>query len=83
MRSLMITHYCWGDEIEKNEMGGACNGYGGEEGHKQGFGGGNLRERDHLWDSGVDGIFRKWDVVLWTDLIWFRIGTGGWHLGMS
>jgi len=48
MRSLMITHYCWGDEIEKNEMGGACNGYGGEEGHKQGFGGGNLRERDHL-----------------------------------
>jgi len=32
-----------------------------------GFGGGNMRERDHLEDSGVDGrillrwIFRKWD----------------------
>jgi len=36
--------------------------------HMLGFGGGNLRERDHLGDPGVDGrimlrwIFRKWDV---------------------
>jgi len=29
----------WGDKIEKNEMGGACSTYGGEEWHKQGFGG--------------------------------------------
>jgi len=35
----------------------------------QGFGGGNLRERDHLQDPGVDGriilrrIFKKWDVT--------------------
>jgi len=33
---------------------------------------GNLRERDHLGDPGVDGriilrlIFRKWDVGVWT-----------------
>jgi len=32
---------------------------------------GNLRERDHLEDSGVDGriilrwFFRKWDIGLW------------------
>jgi len=27
-----------GDQIEKNEMGGACNTYGGEERYLQGFG---------------------------------------------
>jgi hypothetical protein len=40
---------------------------------------GNLRERDHLKDQGVDGrilrwIFSKWDVGAWTGLIWLRIG---------
>jgi hypothetical protein len=42
----------------------------------------NLRERDHLGDSGIDGrilrcIFRKWDVGIWPGLSWLRIGTGG------
>jgi len=47
---------------------------------------GNLKERDHLGDTGVDGmiilrwIFRKWDVGLWTGSIWSRIGTDGVHL---
>ena len=47
---------------------------------------GNLRERDHLGDPGVDEriilrcIFRKWDVGVWTGLMWRRIGTGGGHL---
>jgi len=47
---------------------------------------GNLRERAHLEDSGVDGriilrwIFRKWDVGSWIGPIWLRIGTGGGHL---
>jgi hypothetical protein len=36
-------------------MGGACGTYGGEETCIQGFGGRNLRERDHLEDPGVDG----------------------------
>ena len=46
--------------------------YGGEERPIQGFGGGNLREGDHLGDTGVDGRiilrwkFRKWDVGFWT-----------------
>jgi hypothetical protein len=46
---------------------------------------GNLRERDHLGDLGVDGIilrwiFRKWDVGEWTGSLWLRIGTGCGHL---
>jgi len=43
------------DEIEKNEMGGACSAYGVEEGYIQGFGGENLREIDHLEDQSVSG----------------------------
>ena len=42
VRSLMIStaHHIFfgGDKIEKNEMGGACNTYGGEERRIQGFG---------------------------------------------
>jgi len=46
-------------------MGGVSSEYGGEL--YTGLWWGNLRERDHLEDSGVDGriilswIFRKWD----------------------
>ena len=36
---LLHTEYCSGDKIEKNEMGGACSAYGGEERRIQGFGG--------------------------------------------
>jgi hypothetical protein len=45
---------------------------------------GNLRERDHLGDTGVDGrilgwIFRKWDVGVGTGLGLIRIDTSGGH----
>ena len=51
-----------------------------------GFCWGNLRERDHLKDPGVDGriilrrIFRKWNVGVWSESSWLRIRTGGGHL---
>jgi len=54
-----------GDKI-KNEMGGAW----GEA--YTGFWWGNLSERDHLGDPGLDRriilrwIFRGWDVGVWT-----------------
>jgi hypothetical protein len=46
---------------------------------------GDLRERDHLEDLGVDGrilkwIVQKWDEELWSGLIWLRIGKGGGRL---
>jgi len=36
-------------------LSGACSAYGGEERRIEGFGGGNLRERDHWGDPGIDG----------------------------
>ena len=60
--------------------------YGGRAEVYTGFGWGNLRERDHLEDPGVDGkiilrwISRKWVVGLWVGSSWLRIGTGGGHL---
>jgi hypothetical protein len=53
-----------------------------------GFWCGNLWERAHLEDPGVDRksilrrIFRQWDVGVWTGISWLRIGTGGGHLWM-
>ena len=47
--------YCPDDKIEKNVMDGARSAYGGEESRIHGFGGGNLREKDHLGEPGVDG----------------------------
>jgi len=47
---------------------------------------GNLRERDHLGDPGVDGmitlkwIYTMWNVGVWTRSSWLRIGTVGGHL---
>jgi len=47
---------------------------------------GNLRERDHLENPGLNGriilrcIFKKCDVGVWTGSSWLRIGTGCGHL---
>jgi hypothetical protein len=60
----------------------------GESRMYKGFWWGNLRERDHLEDAGVDGriilswVFKKWDVGTWTGSIWLGIGKGGGNLLM-
>ena len=68
-------------------MGGTCSTYEGKGGAYIGFCWGNLRERFHLQNPGVDGrmiiqswIFRKWNEGVWTGWRWLRIGTGSGHL---
>jgi hypothetical protein len=59
--------------------------YGERERRVQGLCG-DLREKEHWGNPGVDGrikfrrIFRKWDMGVWTGLSWLRIGTCGGHL---
>jgi len=38
-QSVLLNQYCSGDKIEKDEIGGACGAYGGEERRILGFGG--------------------------------------------
>jgi len=59
---VLLAKYYSGYKIEKNEMGGACNTYGGRRELHTGFWYGNLRERDHLEDPGVDGGNVKMDL---------------------
>jgi hypothetical protein len=42
-------------------MGGACSAYVGGERRIQGFGGENLKEKDHLGEPGVD----EWIILRW------------------
>jgi hypothetical protein len=61
-----------GDKIKNNVIGEACSIYGRQERCIQGFGGENVRERNHLGDLGVDGRI----IVEW---ILKKVGWGGMH----
>ena len=65
-------------------MGRTFSAHGGVGGEAcAGFWWGNLREKVHLGDPGVERrillrwISRKWDVGVWTGSSWLRVGTGG------
>ena len=66
-------------------MGGACSDYGGRGEAYRGFWWGNLRERDHWGDPGVDGriilrwIFRKWNVGGGMDWIELAQDSDSWR----
>ena len=57
-------------------MGGVCGTYGGRERCAQGFGWGNLRERDHCGDQDVDGrIILRW-IFISVKGLWGLDGVG-------
>jgi hypothetical protein len=60
--------------MKNNEMGGACGTYGSRRGAYRVWWG-DMRERNHLEDLGVDGetifklICKKWNGSMdWTDM---------------
>jgi len=77
----------YGDKIETNEMGRTCSAYGDGIGVYRVLWG-NLGERDHCGDPGVERriilrrILRNCDVEVWTGSSWLRKGTDGGHLRM-
>jgi hypothetical protein len=72
------TKYYSCDQINKTQISGACIRNAGKI--HNGFCWGELRERGHLEDLGLDDritlklIFKAWDRESSTALIWFRIG---------
>jgi len=67
-------------------VGGTCGIYGGTREVHIGFLWRDLMEGSHLEDLGLDRriilqwIFNIWNGEAWTELLWFRIGTGDGHL---
>jgi len=74
--SLVLTKYYSGDQIEKNEVGGACNAFGEEERCIQSFGGETLEDRGVVGKIILRQIFRKWEWRgTWTGLIRLMAGS--------
>jgi len=72
--SVLLNNYNSGDQIKKNDMGGACGTHGEEENYTEVLGGGKLRGRDHVEDLDINlriilkWIFEKWDGRYGLDL---------------
>jgi hypothetical protein len=81
----LLTKYCSGDTIEKNEMHVACSAYGGEDRCIKGLVGkvegkrplGRLRRR---CEENIKMDLQEVGCRVWTRSSWLRIGTGGGHL---
>jgi hypothetical protein len=76
--SVLLTHCCAGDKIEKNEMDGAFSSdgewrgvYGVLVGKPEGKR--PLRRPRSGWEDNIKKIFEKCDVGVWTGLSWLRI----------
>jgi hypothetical protein len=70
-RKIKSRRMKWAGHVARMGKGEACAGVWW----------GNLMERDHMGEPGVNGriiliwIFGKWDVEVWTGFSWLRIGT--------
>ena len=86
--SVFLIQYCSGDQIEKNEMGGAgwaSSTYGGEEMRIQGLVG-KPEEKKPLararlrWEDNIKMDLQEVGCGGRAGSNWLRIGTGGGHL---
>ena len=83
--TCMLTQHYSSDQIEKNEMGGACSVYGERRGIYRVLVGkpegkrppGRPRLRREIT---LRCFFRKWDGEIWTGSSWLRIGKIDGHL---
>jgi hypothetical protein len=71
--------------MEKNEMGEACSAYGERRGVYRSLMAKpeGKRPLGRPWprrEDNIKWIFRKWDVGVWTESVWLRIGIGEGHL---
>jgi hypothetical protein len=58
LKSELLTQYCTGDQIEKNDVGGACSTYGNGRGLYRVLVGKTVRKRPlgrpkHRWDNNI------------------------------
>jgi hypothetical protein len=73
------------NQVEEDEKGVAMWHEWGRRGTLIDYWWESQKERDHCEDPDVGGwiilrvgwILERWDGVMWTGLVWFRIGTGG------
>jgi hypothetical protein len=61
-------------------MAGAYGTCRGDAKYTQCFGGENVKERGHLKDIGLDGIWMELKQTGWESVECFRIGRSGWLL---
>jgi hypothetical protein len=79
---VLFTKFCSGDQIEKNEMAGACSRYwegerllvGKPEGKRP------LGRPRLMWEVKIKMDLHEVGLWAWTGLIWLRIGTCDGHL---
>jgi hypothetical protein len=79
------THYCAGDKIEKNEMGGACSADGEGRGVCRVLvgkpeGKGPLRRPRRRWEDNINMDLQEVGCGGMAGFSWLRIETGGGHL---
>ena len=80
-----VHRCCSDDQIEKNEIGGACSAFGerrdvyrvlvGKPEGKRPLGRQRLR-----WQNNIKMDIQEVGCGTWTGSIWLRIGTVGWLL---
>ena len=80
---MLLTTCYLGDQIEKNEMDGACSMYGGRRGAYRVLVGKPEGKRPlgrprPTWEDNIQMDLQQVRWGSWTGLIWLRIGTGGW-----